>query len=88
MGEDKKPSKQRTDSWFEKLRDWIAKTISIFVAAIFFLFGAGAVYGAFFAANPLFILVPFALGLLAYYSRDFAIIILALVLLSVFLFPL
>lgn len=87
MGEDK-AAKQRTDSLFEKLQDWVTKTISLFVAAIFFLFGAGAVYGAFFAANPIFILVPFVLGLLAYYSRDFAIILLALILLSVFLFPL
>lgn len=87
MGDDKKAVKQRTDSWFEQLQNWFTQTIKAFAAFLFFLFGLGAVYGAFFAANPIFIFVPFALGLLAYYSRDFAVIVLVLILLAIFVLP-
>lgn len=84
MGDGKKPAKQRTDSWFEQLQKWFTKTISIFVAGMFFLFGFGALFGAMVGASSWLIFIPFALGLLAYYSRDFALVILILFLLAIF----
>lgn len=82
--------KQRTDDWFKKVEDWITKSIKGFVAAIFFLVGVGAIIGALaISSNHSWIIfLPFALGLLAYYSRDFAVVILALIVILVVAFPL
>lgn len=79
MADDKKAlSKNASDNWFKKLEGWFTK--KFFVAGIFFLFGIGAVFGAIIATgnNQWLLIVPFALGLLAYYSRDFALVALVL----------
>ena len=77
--------KQKTDNWFERLEKGITGAISTFAAFLFLLFGAGAIYGAFLAReSPLFLAIPLLLGVLAYYSRDFAIVVLALFLVFFF----
>ncbi len=80
--------KQRTDSWFEKLLNWISQTIRSFAAAIFVLFGVGALYGAYAASSPYFpflMVLPFLLGALAYYSRDFAVVVIVIIALLLFM---
>ena len=84
---DSKKAGQRVDSIFEKFGEFVTNTIKRFAAFLFFLFGLGAVFGAFFASNPLVLFIPFAIAILAYYSRDFAIIILVLFFLAFFLIP-
>ncbi|MFH1256935.1 MAG: hypothetical protein V1494_06625 [Candidatus Diapherotrites archaeon] len=80
MAEEKKSSGSRTDSWFDKLSDYVTGTISGFVAFLFFLFAAGAVYGALIVAkgSPFggyLIVLPAVLGLITYYSRDIALVV-------------
>ena len=68
------------DNWFEKLGAKINSSIKMFAASIFFLFSLGMVYGIYFFtmdARPFFLIVPPFLGLMAYYSRNFALLALA-----------
>ncbi len=91
MGEEKKENGKagRIDSFFVGVADYIGKQISRFVAFLFFVFTAGAVYGALLAYRQvqfaeLFIILPAALGIIAYYNRTFALVIfIAVVLLFV-----
>jgi hypothetical protein len=65
------------DNWFEKLAGKVNSSIKVFSAAIFFLFSLGMVYGIYFFtmdARPFFLIIPPILGLMAYYSRNFALI--------------
>lgn len=85
MAEEKKEKKQKSDSLFEKVSDYISGTIRIFAAFLFLLFGLGAVYGALLAPlNPFFVLVPLILAIIAYYSRDFAVIVIIIAVLALF----
>jgi len=68
------------DSWFEKLANKVNSSIKVFSAAVFFLFSLGMVYGIYFFTmdhRPYFLIVPPLLGLMAYYSRNFALVALA-----------
>lgn len=65
------------DNWFEKIAARINSSIKIFSAAIFFLFSLGMVYGIYFFTmdhRPYFLIIPPVLGLMAYYSRNFALV--------------
>lgn len=65
------------DTWFEKLADKVNSSVKVFSAAIFFLFSVGMVYGIYFFTldhRPYFLIVPPILGLMAYYSRNFALV--------------
>lgn len=68
--------KQRTDTFFADISKWFTKTVSRFVAAIFLIFGLGQIYAIWSAGNTLLFALPFLLALLAYYNRDFAILVL------------
>lgn len=77
-------SGNRTDSWFDKLATYVSEKISIFVFSLFFLFGIGAIYGAYIAPKlqghigiPIigWIAVPFILGMVALENRDWATIL-------------
>ena len=68
------------DNWFEKLGAKVNASIRTFAASIFFLFSLGMVYGIYFFSmdmRPFFLIIPPVLGLMAYYSRNFALIALA-----------
>ncbi|MFH0714145.1 MAG: hypothetical protein V1847_00095 [Candidatus Diapherotrites archaeon] len=72
------------DNFFDKLGDWFTTTIAIFAAAVFVLFGLGALYGAYvYTFDPFLLLAPFILAIVAYYSRNFALVFLLLILFSV-----
>ncbi|HZX19808.1 MAG TPA: hypothetical protein VFF13_02240 [archaeon] len=67
-----------SDNIFERVLNYITTGIQRFVAFLFFLFTAGALYGIFItraspAAQPFLLIAPAAVGLLAYYNRAFAI---------------
>lgn len=67
-----------SDNLFDRILKYITTGIQRFVAFLFFLFTAGAVYGIFItraspAAQPFLLIAPAAVGLLAYYNRAFAI---------------
>lgn len=74
MGDDKK-AKSKTDSIFSQIEKWITKALGSFVAALFLIFGAGALFGASVIGtqHAWLLFAPFALALLAYYNRDFAV---------------
>lgn len=70
-----------TDRWFESLAAKINNSLKVFAASIFLLFTAGMVYGIYFysfSAHPFVLFLPPLLVLLAYYSRDFALVVLVL----------
>jgi hypothetical protein len=74
------------DSIFEKAINYLGETVSRFVSAVFVLFLFGAIYGAIVVSvDPFYLVVPAVLALLAYYSRTFAVLILIIVLVLVFL---
>ncbi len=82
MAEEKKMS--MGDSIFDKLGDWITKTIQFFAASVFVLFGLGALFGALVVGkDPALLAAPFILAVLAYYSRNFALIFFVLVLVGI-----
>lgn len=80
--------KQRSDHFFNMVSTWFTKTVSRFVAGLFLLIGLGQLYAVWTKGEPFLFALPFILALLAYYSRDFALIVLGLLFLLVFLFPL
>lgn len=70
------------DKYFAKMSGWLGKRISAFVAFLFILFAAGAIYGAFvvphFGRFGIWLLAaPLALALIAYYNRTAAAILFA-----------
>ena len=76
MADDKKPAKQRTDNWFGKVQKWFNETLGKFVAALFLIFAMGALFGASIVGtqHSWLLFIPFALALLSYYNRDFALV--------------
>ena len=82
------PRPNMSDNWFGKIEDYLYGSISRFVGFLFFLITAGAVLGYIVAQRgegEIIILVPAAAGLLAYYSRDFALAVLGIVVILVIL---
>lgn len=71
------------DSLFEKFANYITERISTFVAFLFFLFTAGAVYGAIVMSKSVgygtyLLIIPAALGLIAYYHRGASLVLFVL----------
>ena len=65
----------KTDNWYDKIAAYVSEQVSTFVAFMFFLITVGAVYGALVAAKnptlePILIIAPAVLGLVAFYNRD------------------
>jgi len=83
MAEEKEASVLgRADTYFSRISTWLSARIAAFVAFLFLLFGAGAIYGAFIVPrmaeySPYLLAAPFALALIAYYSRGAATIMFA-----------
>lgn len=80
--------KCHTDNVFKKVEDYITKSIQSFVAFLFILVSIGAVIGYLVAQKPgseWLVLVPAAAGLIAYYNRDFAVLVLGTLVLIVLL---
>jgi len=72
----------RTDRYFSKISNWLSERISAFVAFLFVLFGAGALYATFIVPRlpeygPYLLAAPFVLALIAYYNRAAATILFA-----------
>ena len=77
-----------SDNWLQKIEDYITGGISRFVAFLFLLITIGAVLGYFVAQrreSEILLVIPAAAGLLAYYSRDFAVAVLAIVVVFIIL---
>jgi hypothetical protein len=71
-----------TDRYFARLSGWLGKRISAFVAFLFALFAAGAMYGAlvvphFGQFGAWLLVAPMALALIAYYNRAVATMLFA-----------
>lgn len=87
MAEEKKEDiLGRTDRYFSRISGWLSERISAFVAFLFLLFGAGAVYATFIVPRlpefaPYLLAAPFVLALIAYYNRTAATILFAALLL-------
>lgn len=78
MAEEKEAKIGGSDRLFARLSNWLSERIAAFVAFLFVLFGAGAIYGAaivprFPGYEPYLLIAPFGVALLAYYSRGLAI---------------
>ncbi|MFH1224506.1 MAG: hypothetical protein V1676_01755 [Candidatus Diapherotrites archaeon] len=89
--EGKASGKGRVDGWVEKVLEYVTKQISSFVAFLFLLFSAGAVYGSVITARQhelgvWLLIAPAVLGLMAYYSRAFALAVFALLILLIIVF--
>jgi hypothetical protein len=72
----------RTDKYFSRISEWLSARISAFVAFLFLLFGAGALYATFIIPRlpefgPYLLAAPFVLALIAYYNRTAATILFA-----------
>ncbi|MCX6798661.1 MAG: hypothetical protein NTW59_01020 [Candidatus Diapherotrites archaeon] len=68
------------DKWFGKLSDWLGEKISAFVAFLFLLFAAGALYGTFIVPRfqqlgALLLAAPIVLAAVAYYNRAAALVL-------------
>jgi len=83
MAEEKKEDVLgRADRYFSRISDWLSARISAFVAFLFVLFGAGALYATFIVPiqpeyGPYLLAAPFVLALIAYYNRAAAAILFA-----------
>ncbi|MEK6942200.1 MAG: hypothetical protein AABW85_05070 [archaeon] len=71
----------KCDPFFDKVSNYATGKIATFVAFLFFLITIGAIYAVTITRAPLntvtttLILAPAAVGLLAYWNRDVAVII-------------
>ncbi len=70
-------STRHTDNWYDAVATYVSEEVRTFVAFIFFLITVGAIFGALVAARnpamePIIILLPAVLGLIAFYNRDIA----------------
>ena len=77
-----------SDNFINKIIDFVTENIAKAVAFIFILVTIGAVLGWEIAqrgANPLFLFVPAAIGIVAYYERDIAIILFVALILLLFI---
>ncbi len=73
----------KTDNWYDQVATYVSEQVSTFVAFIFFIITLGAIYGALVAARnpalePILIIAPAVLGLVAFYNRDIATLFFAL----------
>ena len=78
------------DSAFKRILDYVGKGIQTFVAFLFFIFAAGAIFGYLVILGKLpygefLIILPAALGLIAYYNRMFAVFLFVIFILGFFL---
>ena len=72
----------KVDEILTRISNYVTGTISSFVAFLFFLFALGAIYGALIVSRYphlgiYLIIAPALVGLIAYYSRTFSLIIFA-----------
>ncbi|MBN2126976.1 MAG: hypothetical protein JW703_01125 [Candidatus Diapherotrites archaeon] len=70
----------KSDSWLEKVKDFVSKNISQFVAIMFLIFSIGMAYGVYITMRTpnhemLYLAAPPLMGILAYYNRDIALIL-------------
>lgn len=70
------------DRYFARMSGWLGQRISAFVAFLFVLFTAGAMYGALVVPHfpqfgTWFLVAPLLLALIAYYNRTAATILFA-----------
>ncbi len=78
----------KCDPFFDKVSNYVTGKIATFVAFLFFLITIGAVYALVITKAPLdslttvLILAPAAVGLLAYWNRDLAVIIFVVFIIS------
>jgi len=82
MGDDAAKALGKVDGYFDRFSSWLSARISAFVAFLFLLFTAGAIYGTFIVARfpdiGIYLLgAPIALALVAYYNRTAATILFA-----------
>lgn len=83
MAEEKEKTGPGTaDRYFAKISKWLGERISAFVAFLFLLFAAGALYGTFIVSrlpqySPYLLGAPIALALIAYYNRTAAVVLFA-----------
>ncbi|AJF60722.1 MAG: hypothetical protein QT03_C0001G1242 [archaeon GW2011_AR10] len=83
----------RSDPLFERIGDYVTGKIATFVAFLFFLITIGAVYAVVITQTPLvgftplLIIAPAIVGLIAYYNRDLALLLFAMLVLLIILFP-
>ena len=80
MADEKKGSFGTADRFFSKASGWLSERISAFVAFLFLLFGAGALYATFVVPRisgyePYLLAAPFLLALIAYYNRTVATVL-------------
>jgi H+/gluconate symporter-like permease len=78
--------KSMSDDLFNKIIDYVQGGIATFVAFLFLLITLGAIFGALVVTRsgglsgiaPILLITPALLGFVAYYNRDFAVAIFAL----------
>ncbi|MFH1588411.1 MAG: hypothetical protein ABIA76_03685 [Candidatus Diapherotrites archaeon] len=73
----------KTDSWFEKLMNWISTNLKLFAAMLFLIFSVGMIYGVFVLHfvkefQMLYFAAPPVMGIISYYNRDVALIMLVI----------
>jgi hypothetical protein len=73
----------KSDSWIDKLKEYVSKNISRFTAILIVIFSIGMAYGVYIMAyvpnyQMLYFAAPPTMGILAYYNRDIALILLVL----------
>ena len=76
------------DKIFGRVMDYIGEKIAKLVAFMLLIITIGAIFGFYVAqksGNPLFLLIPACLGIVAYYERDIATLIFVGILLFVIL---
>jgi len=83
MGEEKAgKAGGRADRYFARVSNWLGERIAAFVAFLFLLFAAGAIYGALIVPrfpeySALLLAAPVAIALVAYYNRTAATVLFA-----------
>lgn len=80
---------KKFDSWYEKVKGYVTKKVSTFVAFIFLLIALGVVVGIqathyFSGAAWGIVIIPAGIGIIAYYNRAFATILFMIMMLFVF----
>jgi len=82
MAEEKKENnpgtlEEKCDDLYCKVKDFVGKQVSDFVAFLFIIFSLGMIYGWFIANkqpqfSTIFLIIPPIIGVFAYFSRAFA----------------
>lgn len=66
------------DNWLSSALKWATKTIGAFIAFLFFVFTAGMLFALYISQiDPVFLFLPPAMGLLAYYNEKIALLLFA-----------